>query len=129
MSQTYIFANFIYVGPLKEGMALIQPLINLKPFDQNITMIPWKDIETSSKFGIDALACIKGSFHSVWGLNLYQIDVPALIKAINFMDNVYKQNPGFREAFLALDMYSSRVTESVPDDATAYPYRNATARL
>ncbi|KAF6223377.1 hypothetical protein HO133_000219 [Letharia lupina] len=126
---TYLFANFIYAGPLEEGMALIQPIIELGPFDQNITMIPWKDIETSSKFGIDALACIKGNFHSVWGLNLYQIDVPTLIDAVSYMDTVYAQYPDFREAFLAIDMYASRVIESVPDDATAYPYRNAVARL
>ena len=92
-------------------------------------MIPWKDIETSSKFGIDTFACIKGNFHSVWGLNLYHIDVPTLIDAVNYMDTMYAQNPGFHQTFLAIDMYASRVIESVPDSATAYPYRNATARL
>ncbi|MCJ1436573.1 hypothetical protein MMC27_005953 [Xylographa pallens] len=126
---TYLFANFIYVGPLDEGIALIQPLIDLGPFDQNITMIPWKDIETSSKFGIDAVACIKGKFHSVWGLNLYQIDVPTLIAAVNYMDAVYAQNVDFRFAFLAIDMYAPRVTESIPDSRTAYPYRSAVARF
>ncbi|MCJ1386176.1 hypothetical protein MMC17_009302 [Xylographa soralifera] len=126
---TYLFANFIYVGPLEEGIALIQPLIDLGPFDQNITMIPWKDIETSSKFGIDAIACIKGHFHSVWGLNLYQIDVPTLIAAVNYMDAVFEQHADFRVAFLAIDMYATRVTESIPDDETAYPYRNAVARF
>ena len=117
------------MGPLNEGIALIQPLIDLGPFDQNITMIPWKDIETSSKFGIDAVACIKGNFHSVWGLNLYQIDVPTLIAAINYMDVVYAQNADFRFAFLAIDMYAPQVTQSISDDSTAYPYRSAIARL
>ncbi|MCJ1282144.1 hypothetical protein MMC26_001467 [Xylographa opegraphella] len=126
---TYLFANFIYVGALREGIALIQPLIDLGPFDQNITMIPWKDIETSSKFGVDAVACIKGNFHSVWGLNLYQVDVPTMIAAVNYMDSVYAQNADFRFGFLAIDMYASRVTESIPDDSTAYPYRNAVARF
>ena len=110
-------------------MALIQPLIDLRPFDQNITMIPWKDIETSSRFGVDAAACIKGKSHSVWGLNLYQIDVPTLVDAVNYMDTVYAQYPGLRAAFLAIDMIATRVIESVPDNATAYPYRNAVARL
>lgn len=82
-----------------------------------------------SKFGIDRLACIKGNQHSVWGLNLYQIDVPTLVRAVNYMDTVYTTYPGFRQGFLAIDMYATRVTESVPDDATAYPYRNAVARL
>ena len=116
-------------GPLEEGIALIQPISDIGPFKQNITMIPWKDIETSSKFGTDYLACIKGNLHSVWGLNLYQIDVPTLIDAVDFMDTVYQQNPGFRASFLAVDMYATRVTQSIPDSATAYPYRNAVARL
>ena len=110
-------------------MALIQPILDIGPFEKKITMIPWKDIETQSRFGVDALACVKGNYHSVWGLNLYQIDVPTLIQAVDYMDEVYTQNPGLRESFLALDMYASRVTQSVPDDATAYPYRNAVARL
>ncbi|CAF9911250.1 hypothetical protein IMSHALPRED_009977 [Imshaugia aleurites] len=92
-------------------------------------MIPWKDIETSSRFGINAVACIKGGLHSVFGLSLYQVDVPTLIKAVSHMDAVYVQNPGFCEAFFAIDMIASRVIESVPNDATAYPYRNAIARF
>lgn len=92
-------------------------------------MIPWKDIETSARFGVDALACIKGNLHSVWGLNLNQIDVPTLISAVNYMDTVYAQLPAFRGSFLATDLYASRVVQSISDDATAYPYRNAVARL
>ena len=110
-------------------MALIQPIRDIGPFEENITMIPWKDIETHSKFGVDGLACIKGNYHSVWGLNLYQIDVPTFIDAVEYMNDVYTQYPGFHASFLALDMYASRVTQSIPDDATAYPYRNAVGRL
>ena len=117
------------MGPLEEGLALIQPLIDLGPLEQNITMIPWKDIETTAHFGADPLSCIKGNFHSVWGLNLYQIDVPTLMSALEYMDTVYAQYPVFRASFLAIDMYASRVVESVADDSTAYPYRNAVARL
>ena len=45
------------------------------------------------------------------------------------MDGMYVQYPGFRRALLVIDMYASRVTQSGLDDATAYPYRNAVARL
>lgn len=92
-------------------------------------MIPWKDIETSSRFGVDVIACIKGNHHSVFGLNLYQIDVPTFVSAVSYMSNVYATYPAFREALLAMDMVSTKVVESVPDDATAYPYRNAVARM
>lgn len=110
-------------------MALIQPLIDLGPFQQNITMIPWKDIETSARFGIDPIECAKGGLHSIWGLNLYQLDLPTLIGSVNYLDAAFAQYPSFRESFLAIDMFASRVIESVPDDSTAYAYRNAVSRL
>ena len=124
-----MFANLIYAGPLEEGLALLKPLLDLGPFEQNITMVPWKDLETAARFGTSGLACRKGGFHSVWGLNLYQIDVPTLISAVEYMNGVYARYPNFREAFLALDMYADRVIQSTPDDATSYPYRTAVARL
>ena len=90
---------------------------------------PWKDIETSSRFGVHTVACIKGIHHSVFGLNLYQIDVTSFVSALNYLENVYTQYPGFRDAILAMDMVSTTAVESVLDDATAYPYRNAIARM
>lgn len=108
---------------------MIQSLIDVGPFDQNITEIAWRDIETQSRFGADAFACIKGNFHSVWGLNLYQIDVQTMVNAVEYMHTVFTQHPALHQSFLAIDMYAPRITESVPDEETAYPYRHALARL
>ena len=124
-----MFANLVYAGPLEEGLALIKPLLDLGPFQQNITMVPWKDLQTAARFNTSRFACAKGGLHDVWGLNLYQIDVPTLVSAVEYMDGVYAEYPDFRESFLAIDLYAGRVTQSIPDDATAYPYRNAVARL
>ena len=110
-------------------MALLHPVIDIGAFEQNITMIPWKNIESESRFGINTQACTKGLLHSVWGLNLYRVDVPTLIDVVAYMDSVFAQYPDFRHSFLALDMYATRVTQSIPDDATAYPFRHAVGRL
>ena len=75
------------------------------------------------------LRLCKRSLHNVWGLNLHQIDVPTLVSAVEYMAGVYAEYPDFRESFLAIDLYAGRVVQSVPDDAVAYPYRNAVARL
>lgn len=45
------------------------------------------------------------------------------------MDAVYAARPAFRQSFLAVDMYAARMTQEVPDEETAYPYRGAVARL
>ena len=92
-------------------------------------MVPWKDLQTAARFNTSSSACAEGRLHNVWGLNLYQIDVPTLVSAVAYMDGVYAEYPDFRGSFFAIDMYASRVVQSIPDDATAYPYRNAVARL
>ena len=108
-------------------MRIIKPFLDLKPQVQNITEIPGKDVETSARFGTDALACRKGVLDDVYSLNLYTIDVPTLTNVFNTLETTYVEQPGLQEALLALVMYSTVGPESTPDSATAYPYRNATA--
>lgn len=93
----------------------------------NITEIPAKDVETSARFGTDALACKKGIMDDVYSLNLYRIDVTTLIDVFNTLEAAYTQQPALQEAILALVMYSTVGPESTPDSASAYPYRHATA--
>ena len=108
-------------------MKIIQPLLDIGPLTHNITEIPWRDIETQSRYGVDASSCVKGRLHNVYGLNLYQIDVPSLIEVSNYVTGVYAEYPALQFALLAIVKYASRVIESVPDSATAYPYRNTMA--
>ena len=113
-----------YIGPLEEGKKLVQPLIDLNPLASSITEIPWKDIEPVSKFGVDKFACIKGGKHSVYSINLYQIDVPTLVSFTTYLDGVFKQYPGLQRAIWAIVQYPNRVIKSIPDQETAYAWRN-----
>ena len=122
-----MLVNIIYAGPLEKGKQLIQPFLDLKPVVQNITEIPSKDIETSARFGTDALACRKGILDDVYSLNLYTIDVSTLTNVFNQLATTYVQQPDLQEALLAIVMYSQVGPESIPDDSSAYPYRNVTA--
>ena len=126
-SQTYFLINVVYVGTLAEGLEYVQPLINLKSVARNITEILWKDIEPSSKFGINAEASIKRFKHSVYSINLHQLDVPALINFTNYVSGDFTTYPGLQRAVWTLVQYLNRVIKSVPDNATAYAWRNAVA--
>lgn len=127
--QTYLLLNVIYVGPMAEGMKLVEPLINLNPISQNITEIPWKNIEPQSKFGVDAQSCVKGRMHSVYSVNVYQIDVPTLVSFTNYLSDVFTEYPALRFGVWVIVQYANRVITSVPDDATAYPWRNTTGYM
>jgi len=127
VKQTYFLISITYAGPLSTGTKIIQPLLDLNPLTHNITSIPWSLLETQGRFGVDAEACIKGTNHNVFGINLYKIDVPNLVEMSNYVDEVFRLYPAFRFALFSLSKYATRVIESVPDDATAYPYRNTNA--
>lgn len=52
-----------------------------------------------------------------------------MVNAVEYMRTVFIQHPALHQSFLAIDMYAPRLTESIPDEKTAYPYRHALARL
>ena len=106
------------------GQKVGAALVDLNPIAASITKIPWKDIETVAKFGVDKFACIKGFKHSVYSINLYQIDVPILINFTKNLDDVFKQYPGLQQGIWALVQYPDQIIKSVPDQVTAYPWRS-----
>lgn len=105
-------------------MSSIKPFLDLKPFSQNITMLPWNELETQSKFAVDAASCVKGREHSTYSVNLYDLDIPTLVDIANYMNATYTEQPALDFAILAIVLYAPRVVQSVPDNATAYAYRN-----
>ena len=124
--KTYLLGNFIYAGPLPEGLDLIRPYLDLGPINQNISVIPWSDLETSVRFGTDAESCVKGRLYSLWSLNLLSLDVPTLVNVTNLLDSTFRGTPKLQFSIFAMLKFAKQVTQSVPDDATAYPNRNAT---
>lgn len=72
--------SIIYVGPLSESMEIVQPLLDICQLTHNITEISWSDIETQSRYDINALSCIKGHYLNVYGFILHQINVSSLIE-------------------------------------------------
>lgn len=109
-------------------MALIQPFIDLKPLTQDITMVPWNQLVQVANFGGDKYACIEGAKNSIRGLNLYDINVPTFINVFEELVNLWDENPDLRATSRwVFEKFATRVTRSTPDDATAYPYRNADA--
>jgi hypothetical protein len=125
--QPVVSVSTVYFGPEEEGMALNQPLLDTGPIVQNITLQPWPLAIKQNRFGADTLGCVKGSNHSVYGLNLYSLDVATFVDVFNAFAIFYQDNPTLRVSFLVTELYSSHVTMEIADEETAYPYRGTTA--
>lgn len=94
---------------------------------QNITEIPWSHIEPESRFGVDSYGCIKGRSHSVWGNNLYSLDVPTLVDVTNYLDQSYKKYPPLQFSIFAFVQYGTEMMTSVAESTAAFAFRDAVA--
>jgi len=124
---TFVSVNAIFAGPLAAGRDKIKALEAIPNIGKNISEIPWKSIEGESRFGVDVYGCAKGRYHSVYGNNLYTIDVATLVAVTNYLDASYKKYVELQNSIFAYVQYGKTVMKSVPDDSAAYAYRNATA--
>ncbi|ESZ93591.1 FAD binding domain protein [Sclerotinia borealis F-4128] len=127
--ETYFALNAIWAGPLEEGESLIKPFLDIPIQLKNITEIPWSHIEAESRFGVDSYGCVKGRSHSVYGNNLYSLDVPTLIDVTNYLDQSYKQYPPLQFSVFAMVQYGTTVMNSVADGTAAYAFRNVVAYI
>ena len=127
--QTTIIFNAVYAGPQKAGIPLIQPILNLHPTVQNISMIPWKDVTAQSLFNGDPLACTKGGLHNLYGMGLKTFDVATFKKFTADFTNFFYKFPGARNSFFFLEHFPTQAVLAVPDDATAYPHRDISSHL
>lgn len=127
--QTVLMMSAIYIGPEDKGMLYIQPFIDQNPLRQSVSMLPWNRLIKDNRFGVDAFACIKGGNHSVMGMNLYKFDTATYVGLVDKFDSLYSQNPSLIASLLVFELFPNTVTRSVPDEATAYPYRDALGYL
>ncbi len=125
--QTLLSVSAVYNGPEAEGMAIIQPFLDLKPVLQSINYVGWNESQAVAHFATDKENCIRGTPYSVYGVNLYEMNPSTLITVFNDFDNFYNNYPQYQASILVISQFPSAVASSVPDSATAFPYRDATA--
>lgn len=127
--QTALMISTIYIGPEAEGMVYMQPFVDQNPIRQSVGMLPWNRLIKDNRFRVDAMACAKGGNHSVMGMNVYKFDTATYVGLVDKFDSFYAQNPSLIISLLVLELFPNTVTRSVPDEATAYPYRDALGYL
>ncbi|KAI1313330.1 FAD binding domain-containing protein [Xylaria venustula] len=126
---TAIMVSLIYIGPEEKGMSYMQPFIDSSPIRQSVGLLPWNKLIKENRFGVDAMACAKGGDHAVFGLNVNEFDVATYVGLVDDFDAFYAQNPANILSILVLELFPNRVARSVPDEETAYPYRDSTGHM
>lgn len=58
-------------------------------------------------------------------VNLYKFDAATFIGLVDKFDSFYADNQTLGASILVLELFPNTTTKRVPDEATAFPYRDA----
>ena len=123
--EAAVLVNLTYSGPVDKFNNLAQPFLDLNPIVQNMQTFPSNKAVQLAAFGVDSLTRVKGHPHSVFGANVKKIDVATWTEVFRRTNALFKETPAARGSSVVLEMYNPEVMMSVPEEHTAWPWRDA----
>ncbi|KAK8108235.1 uncharacterized protein PG998_010248 [Apiospora kogelbergensis] len=109
------------------GLKAMAPILNLGPFPfQNVSTLALDKLNENAMFQANAAICVKQQIFDVYGFNLKTFDVPTIVSVVRKMSDFFDTQPAARKSALLLETWPNQAVMAVPDDATAYPWRDAT---
>lgn len=124
-SQTQILANWVYIGPKEEGLKVIAPVTALKALSVNIQEVPWSDEIATAGGDFDAGNCQKNLSRNAYTANLRKLSSSTFQATFEKMGQFFDQYPDARSSGILLETFPNQAMVAVPDNATAYPWRDA----
>lgn len=127
--QEIIILNAVYPGPMATFMTLIQPFLDLKPATQVVHTLTWNNLIESAGFGLDPSVCAKGKPHSGFATGVDTLDAATFIDAFSRYGAMYAKYPETQGSVLEIEYFSTKAVLAVPDNNTAYPWRDINAQV
>lgn len=123
--KTQILANWVYIGPRAEGLRVFAPALALKPVSTDIKVVPWSDLIATAggDFGIGL--CQKNLSRNYYSVNLRNLSASTYQATFEKMVRFFEKYPDARDTSIDLETFSNQAMAAVPDEATAYPWRDA----
>lgn len=126
--QPEILANWVYTGPEEEGLKLMEPVFALNPIRSESTVVPWSKLVTTAGFGADSLWCAPSiEPRTQLSTNTKLLNADTMRTMFEKMTNFYNEVPEARGSTIELEIFNSDAMKAIPDDSTAYPWRDSIA--
>lgn len=131
-NSTSILSTFIYVGTEAEARQSLKPFFDLNPAVIVTENIPFQRVPSVVLNGVTDGACdTTNGVHSIHTVNVRKWPAATFSTVYNKFDAYLRQHEEARVANSAIiiESFSTAAPTSVPDDRTAYPWRDATAYI
>ncbi|KAI1752889.1 FAD-binding domain-containing protein [Xylaria castorea] len=129
-NQTSILTTFVWAGPEDEALQSLAPFFDLKPVIVASKTLPVNMLPKVVLMGIIEASCkTTNGVTSIPSLNVRQFSAQTYSSVYDKFDAYLKQYPDSRTSAFIFETFSNHAPLSVPDDETAYPWRDATGNI
>ncbi|KAK3311874.1 putative FAD-dependent oxidase [Apodospora peruviana] len=134
-TQLSLWVNIVYAGRLVELQPLLDPLLaKVTPYRQNVSEIPWSQMLYYNFFGATpsapAACAAKGLDRDIYGGAIKSYDKREWNRFIaNFSSFLRGADEASRSSIFFIEQFSKVKVLQIPDEETAYPWRDITAHL
>ncbi|KAI1412626.1 FAD-binding domain-containing protein [Hypoxylon sp. FL1857] len=123
-SATQIIATFIYSGPEAAAREVLAPFFELSPPVLRASTVQYSQVQQTILFG-SFTTSPSGNIHDIFTVNVRKFVAETLKSTFDKLDAFYKAHPDGRTSVAVLETFSNKAVAAVPDDTTAYPWRDA----
>ena len=120
----------MYAGPESEGRTAVQFLEEVGPvLRKNFSVVPWNELTQNAFFELgneEVLTCDQSlGRRSVFGAAFNEVDVEAHVKMTDLFNYMVTKYPQTTASDNSMYFCATQAVRAVPDNATAYPWRQA----
>lgn len=105
------------------------PILELPSATAVVGSVPWNKLANTALLGTDPQNCPGNRTQSIYGVNMRVMSASTYQAAFEKLAKLYQDHPESRQAMLSLEMFPNQAAQLVPNDATAYPWRDTVAHL
>lgn len=119
----------MWFGPREQGLAVLQPLLDLNPVGVHIETTQWATLLNSVLGGSDEQTCIPGAVRNTYSGYGRQVSAGLLTRSFSRLTNFWHQHPTGAGTVAMFRHLGRGRAASIPLDATAYAWRDQTASM
>lgn len=118
--------SVVYAGPKDEAERVMAPILDLGPSYSLLKELTWNQLSTQTTFLLDGPVCEDGQIYDIYPINLRSFDVPTLADSFQKMAAFWSNHTTARDSVIVLETWPNEATVAVPNNETAYPWRDTT---
>ncbi|KAI1433773.1 hypothetical protein GGR50DRAFT_695729 [Xylaria sp. CBS 124048] len=123
-NEPQVLVSVVYAGPQDEGVKAMAEILKIEAQYSSIKEIPWNHLSTEATFGLDAEVCVDQTVWDIRGISLRQFSAETMATVFSDLRSFWAENPHGLNTQVVLESWPIEAAVAVPDDATAYPWRD-----